>query len=99
MLTSFAPMISLEASPGPLSVEQMTADAFHKESLLANCLQLTGDKYMACCLIYRGDVSTIEANGAVEKVKAKKTVNMVDWCPIGFKVGINNHLPGYIEEG
>ena len=24
---------------------------------------------------------------------------MVDWCPTGFKIGINNSEPGYIENG
>lgn len=52
---------------------------------------------MACCLIYRGDVSTIEANKSVELVKHKKTLNMVDWSPTGFKVGINSSAPGFIE--
>ena len=54
---------------------------------------------MACCLIYRGEVSTIDANQAVEIVKQKKTVNLVDWCPTGFKVGINRSEPGHIEYG
>ena len=54
---------------------------------------------MACCLIYRGDVSAIDANRAVDLAKRKKTVNLVDWCGTGFKVGINRSRPGYIEEG
>ena len=62
MLTSFTPTFSIETSPGPLSVEQMTLDAFKHENLFAECEQTKGDKYMACCLIYRGNVSTIEAN-------------------------------------
>ncbi len=67
--------------------------------LLADCEPTQRDKYMACCLIYRGNVSTIEANEAVEQVKRRKTVNLVDWCPTGFKVGINHNASGYIEDG
>ena len=62
MLASFAPLKSMEESPGPYSVEQMTSDAFENDMQFADCKQTPGDKYMACCLIYRGDVSTIEAN-------------------------------------
>ena len=54
---------------------------------------------MACCLIYRGNVSTIDANRAVDLVQRKKTFNMVEWCPTGFKIGINRSEPGYIEDG
>ena len=77
----------------------MTSDAFEQDMLLADCVQTPGDKYMACCLIYRGDVSAIDANRAVDEVKHKKTVNFVDWCPSGFKVGINRSAPGYIQNG
>ena len=77
----------------------MTADAFDPSNLLADCYQTKGDKYMACCLIYRGDVSTLEANAAVETIKHQKTVNFVDWCPTGFKVGINSNAPGYVMSG
>jgi len=40
----------------------MTQDAFNHENLLADCQQGPKDKQMACCLVYRGDVSTLEAN-------------------------------------
>jgi len=52
---------------------------------------------MACCLIYRGNVCVLDANKAVDEVKVRKTVNFVDWCPTGFKVGINSTPPGYLE--
>jgi len=89
MLASYSPLKSIEESPGPYSVEQMTADAFDRDLLLADCEENDGDKFMACCLIYRGEVSTIDANRAVDLVQRRKTFNMVDWCPTGFKIGIN----------
>ena len=99
MLTSFAPIKSIEAPPGPMSVEQMTNEAFHNENLLADCQPAANDKLMACCLIFRGNVSTIEANSALETIKRKQTVNLVDWCPTGFKIGINGNVPGYVRDG
>ena len=99
MLASYSPLNSIEESPGPYSVEQMTQDAFETDMLLADCEQTEGDKYMACCLIYRGNVSSLDANRAVSLAQRQKTFNMVDWCPTGFKIGINRSAPGYIKTG
>ncbi len=43
-------------------------------------------KYMAICLLYRGDVVPKDVNSAIAAIKASKTVQFVDWCPTGFKV-------------
>ena len=43
-------------------------------------------KYMACCLLYRGDVVPKDVNFAIASIKTKRTVHFVDWCPTGFKV-------------
>merc|ERR1712205_234561 len=49
-------------------------------------------KYMACCMMYRGDVVPKDVNAAIATVKTKRTIQFVDWCPTGFKVGINYQL-------
>jgi tubulin alpha len=46
-------------------------------------------KYMAVTLLYRGDVIPSDAHAAIASVKSKSTFQLVDWCPTGFKVGIN----------
>jgi len=46
-------------------------------------------KYMACCLLFRGDVVPQDVNRAVSIIKTKRSIQFVDWCPTGFKVGIN----------
>ena len=46
-------------------------------------------KYMACCLLYRGDVVPKDVNAAIATIKTKRTIQFVDWCPTGFKVGVN----------
>ena len=43
------------------------------------------DKYMACCLLYRGNVVLKDVNAAVATIKTKRTIQFVDWCPTGFK--------------
>ena len=43
-------------------------------------------KYMACCLLYRGDVVPKDVNCAIAAIKTKRSIQFVDWCPTGFKV-------------
>jgi hypothetical protein len=50
-------------------------------------------KYMACCLLYRGDVVPKDVNTAISAIKTKRSIQFVDWCPTGFKVGINYQPP------
>ena len=46
-------------------------------------------KYMACCLLFRGDVVPKDVNAAIATIKTKRTIQFVDWCPTGFKVSIS----------
>ena len=48
---------------------------------------LLAGKYMACCMLYRGDVVPKDVNAAIATIKSKRSVQFVDWCPTGFKVG------------
>jgi len=54
---------------------------------------------MACCLMYRGDVVPKDVNAAVLSIKNKKTIQFVDWCPTGFKCGINGQAPANVPGG
>ncbi|VDM24603.1 unnamed protein product [Toxocara canis] len=42
-------------------------------------------KYMAVCLLYRGDVVPKDVNQAIATIKTKRSIQFVDWCPTGFK--------------
>lgn len=56
MLSSYAPVISAEkAYHEQLSVAEITNTAFEPASMMAKCDPRHG-KYMACCLMFRGDV-------------------------------------------
>ena len=46
----------------------------------------TKGKYMAVCLLYRGDVVPKDVNASIAGIKMSKMVQFVDWCPTGFKV-------------
>jgi len=34
-----------------------------------------------------------DVNAAIATIKTKRTIQFVDWCPTGFKVGINYQAP------
>jgi len=89
MLSSYAPVISAaKASHEQLSVGEITNTAFEPASMMAKCDPRHG-KYMACCLMFRGDVVPKDVNAAVATIKTKRTIQFVDWSPTGFKCGIN----------
>ncbi len=48
---------------------------------------------MACCMLYRGDVVSKDVSAAISTIKTKRTIQFVDWCPTGFKVGLNYQPP------
>ena len=39
-----------------------------------------------------------DVNAAVATIKTKRTIQFVDWCPTGFKCGINYQPPGCLED-
>merc|ERR1712233_263678 len=99
MLSSYAPIISAEkAYHEQLSVAELTTSCFEPSNMMAKCDPRHG-KYMACCLMYRGDVVPKDVNAAVANIKTKRTIQFVDWCPTGFKCGINYQPPTAVPEG
>lgn len=50
-------------------------------------------RYMAAAVLYRGDVVPRECTAAVTEIKSRNSFNLVDWCPTGFKLGINQQKP------
>jgi len=69
-------------------MEQYLQDFVELTFQLVKCDPRNG-KYMAICLLYRGDVVPRDVNAAIAKLKKQRTIQFVDWCPTGFKVGIN----------
>ncbi len=89
-LTAFSPFIAQnKASHDQITVSEITTAVFEPQSQMIRCNPKTG-KYMACCMLYRGDVVSKDVNQAIAKIKSKREVQFVSWCPTGFKVGINN---------
>lgn len=46
-------------------------------------------KYMACMMVYQGDIAPKDISASIAMIKAKRTIQFVDWAPTGFRLGIN----------
>merc|ERR1712128_70345 len=98
-LITYAPVISAEkAYHEQLSVAEITNACFEPANQMVECDPRHG-KYMACCMLYRGDVVPKDVNGAIATIKTKRSIQFVDWCPTGFKVGINYQPPTVVPGG
>ena len=99
VVSAFGPIISAEkAYHEQLSVAEVTNSVFEPASQLCKVDPRHG-KYMAVCLMYRGDVVPKDVNAAVATIKTKRTIQFVDWCPTGFKCGINYQPPTVVPGG
>ncbi|KAF3919825.1 hypothetical protein ABW20_dc0109977 [Dactylellina cionopaga] len=92
-LISYAPVISSKrSSHESFHVKDLTLQCFEPNNQMVVCDPSKG-KYMAVALLYRGDVPSKDATNAVAHIKAKANFNLVEWCPTGFKIGINYQKP------
>uniref|UniRef100_H3CU17 Tubulin alpha chain n=2 Tax=Tetraodon nigroviridis TaxID=99883 RepID=H3CU17_TETNG len=98
-LATYAPVISAEkAYHEQLTMAEITTACFEPANQMVKCDPRHG-KYMACCLLYRGNVVPKDVNAAIATIKSRRTIQFVDWCPTGFKVGINYQPPTVVPGG
>jgi len=99
LMCSYAPIHSPEhAFHEAHSVPELTNALFEQQNMLVKCEPRKG-KYMATCLMYRGNVIPKEVSAAIAHIKTKRTIQFVDWSPTGFKCGINNQPPTAVPGG
>ncbi|XP_045520512.1 tubulin alpha-8 chain-like isoform X3 [Pieris brassicae] len=98
-LAAYAPVVSADkAYHEGMSVSEITSELFEPQNQMVKCDPRDG-KYMACCLLYRGDVVPKDVNAAIAAMKGRAGIRFVDWCPTGFKVGINYQPPSVVAGG
>jgi tubulin alpha len=93
MTTSLAPVISAsKASSESSNCKQITDDCLQAKSFLVKYadFDVVEDKYMAISINYRGDIKSKVANATIQWVKTQGKVSFVEWCPTGFKIGLND---------
>lgn len=98
-LASYSPFIPImKAVHEQVTVSDLTSDLFTNENQMVKC-DIKSGKFMACCVLYRGDVTPKDVNEAISDVKTRKMLKFVDWSPCGFKIGINCKPPTVVESG
>lgn len=98
-LVAYAPTISAEkAFHEKLTTQELTHYCFDPANQLVKCDPRHG-KFMSCCLLYRGDVEPKEIYNTIDELKNRRSIQFVDWCPTGFKVGINFQPPTVLPGG
>ncbi|ELR21488.1 tubulin alpha1a chain, putative [Acanthamoeba castellanii str. Neff] len=104
LLCSYAPIVgAANVDRERLTVEELTSAAFDPSSIMAKCDPRNGasssGKYMAVCMMYRGDIVAKDVHASVAKIKTSKTVQFVDWCPTSPKCGVNKEPPAAVPGG
>merc|ERR1711979_103004 len=101
MTTGMAPILPMsKQDTEKADVQAITDQCFQPHQWLVKIQDFDPkeDKYMAISLNYRGDVKSKEANATVQWLKQNNKVSFVEWCPTGFKIGLNE-VPASIVEG
>jgi len=100
MTSSLSPVVA-ESNKGheSLTFQEITDYALNPASFLVKYpdWDVQEDKYMAISLNYRGDVRSKESNAVANWIKDKNKVAFVDWCPTGFKIGLNDEPPSVVD--
>ena len=75
-LATYSPIISQSKSQHEaLSVAEITTACFEPANQMVKCDPRMG-KYMACCMLYRGDVVPKDVNAAIAQIKVKRVVKI-----------------------
>merc|ERR1711994_832516 len=92
MTTALAPVINQKkASHEAQTIREITDHVFQPQNMLVKYADFdpVEDKYMAISVNYRGSIKSKEANATVQWLKQNNKISFVEWCPTGFKIGLN----------
>merc|ERR1711920_456456 len=100
MTTALAPVINAQkASHEAQSIREITDHVFQPQNMLVKYSDFdpVEDKYMAISVNYRGSIMSKEANATVQWLKQNNKISFVEWCPTGFKIGLNEVPAAEVE--
>jgi len=101
MTTALAPVINAKkASHEAQTIREITDHVFQPQNMLVKYADFdpVEDKYMAISVNYRGAIKSKEANATVQWLKQNNKISFVEWCPTGFKIGLNEKPASTVED-
>eukprot|EP00487_Bulimina_marginata_P012136 TRINITY_DN8238_c0_g1_i1.p1 TRINITY_DN8238_c0_g1~~TRINITY_DN8238_c0_g1_i1.p1 ORF type:complete len:166 (+),score=14.69 TRINITY_DN8238_c0_g1_i1:160-657(+) len=101
MMSSMAPILTPEKMKSANnSVRAISEACFNPQNFFTKIADFDAeeDKYMAISANYRGNVKAKEVSATANWLKQNKKVSFVDWCPTGFKIGLNERPPAVLED-
>ncbi|ETO09380.1 tubulin alpha-1 chain, partial [Reticulomyxa filosa] len=93
MTTGMSPIIpKMNVSMIPVDVHKITDDCFKPQNWFVKFTEFDPDedRYMAISLSYRGNIQPRDSSNAIQWLKDNNKIRLVEWCPTGFKVGLND---------
>jgi len=100
MTNSLAPVIAkAKASNETFSVQDVTDQAVNPAFFLVKYPDFDGaeDKYMSVTVLFRGNIKSKDSNKTIQWLKDNNKLTFVDWCPTGYKVGLNDEPPALVS--
>jgi tubulin alpha len=100
MTNSLAPVIAkAKASNETFSVQDVTDQAVNPAYFLVKYPDFDGaeDKYMSVTVLFRGNIKSKDSNKTIQWLKDNNKLTFVDWCPTGYKVGLNDEPPALVS--
>ena len=98
LVSSYSPIVPDDRCFSGYDADELTRSMFERSSLMVKCDPRYG-KYMACAIMYVGDVVARDINAAIRNLRDNKKIEFVDWCPRGFKVAMGLKWPTYVRGG
>merc|ERR1711862_403020 len=82
------------------TIREITDHVFQPQNMLVKYTDFdpVEDKYMAISVNYRGEIKSKEANATVQWLKQNNKISFVEWCPTGFKIGLNEVPAATVED-
>ncbi|CAL6074516.1 Alpha-tubulin_1 [Hexamita inflata] len=94
LIGSYSPFIKQRQMEQFKSVTSVSDFALESANVMISCNTVYA-KYMALSLLFGGDVVPKDIGAACYHWKTYRTIDFVDWCPTGFKIGVNTQKPKY----
>merc|ERR1712072_938647 len=101
MTNSLAPVIAkAKAGNETFSVQDVTDQAVNPDFFLVRYpdFDAAEDKYMSVTLLFRGNIKSKDSNAVIQWLKDQNKLSFVEWCPTGYKVGLNDEPPALVKD-